>query len=92
MSLKPGDVFLYRPLTCVIPSQNDCPALTEPSAINCNFSDVAEEYVIRRSPSFRLLKGPGATRALLDKIKGGILKSNNTLGPVDKILIETAYK
>jgi hypothetical protein len=132
MSLKAGDVFLYRnpqcpeksrphiviavtknrrivyvwtstqidrvkircrrnPVTCVIPGQGDCPALAKPCAIDCNFSGVAEEYVITRAPSYRLLSESGATRNLLDKIKGGILKSSNTHGPVSKILIETAY-
>jgi hypothetical protein len=132
MSLKAGDVFLYRnpqcpektrphivvavtenrrivyvwtstrikrvkfrcrnnPLTCVILSQDDCPALTKSCAIDCNFSSIAEEYVITRASSYKLLKEPGATRNLLDRIKGGILKSDNTHGPVSKILIETAY-
>jgi hypothetical protein len=79
-----------NPLTCVMAPISDCPPLDENSAINCNSHWIEEEYILRHANSFEVSEDGEACLDLLNKIKTGLLKSNNSDNTARKIIIDVA--
>lgn len=75
---------------CVLAPIAECPALDEDSAIDCNSFYTDEEYILTRADSFEILTRGEASLDLLNRIKGGLLKSNNTDNLARKIIMDAA--